>query len=77
MRSKEIVRAVLVKGHRTDPVQVWVYQTLATLKMMRRSNGTWIRPGTEGLAANVDRVLRKIGWSWENALEVKTEEGER
>ena len=74
MRSKEIVLAVLVKGHRTDPVQVWVYQTLTTLKMMLRSNGTWIPlwkqaweamqkrrviPGTEGLAANVDRVLRR------------------
>ena len=84
MRSKEIVLAFLVKGHRTDPVQVWVYQTLTTLKTMLRSNGTWItlwrqaleamqkrrvRPGTEGLAANIDRVLRRIGWSWENALE--------
>ena len=92
MRLKEIVLAVLVKGHRTDPVQVWVCQGLATLKTMLRSNETWIplwrqaweamqksgvRPGTEGLAANVDRVLRKIGWSWENALEVRTEEGER
>ena len=35
------------------------------------------QPGTEGLAVNVDRVLRRIGWSWENALEVKTEKGER
>ena len=26
MRSKEIVLAVLVKGRRTDPAQVWVYQ---------------------------------------------------
>ena len=66
--------------------------TLTTLKTMLRSNGTWIpvwrqaweamqkrivRPGAEGLAANVDRVLRRIGWTWENALEVKTEEGER
>ena len=34
MRSKETVLAVLVKGHRTDPVQVRVYQTLTTLKMM-------------------------------------------
>ena len=91
MRSKGIVLAVLVKGHRTDPVQVWVYQTLTTPKTMLRSNGTWIplwrqawevmqkrrvRPGTEGLAAIVDRVPRRIGWSWENALEVKTEEGE-
>ena len=88
VRSKEIVLAVLVKGHRTDPVQVWAYQTL-TLKVMLRSNETWIplwrqareamqkrrvRLWTEGLAANVDRVLRRLGWSWENALEVKTEE---
>ena len=28
-------------------------------------------------AANVHRVLRRIGWSWEKALEVKTQEGER
>ena len=34
MRSKEIVLAVLVKGHRIDRVQVWAYQTLATLKTM-------------------------------------------
>ena len=33
-----------------------------------------IRPGTEGLAANVDRVLRRLGWSWKDALEVKTAE---
>ena len=32
---------------------------------------------TEGLAANIGGVLRRIGCSWENALEVKTEEGER
>ena len=42
MRSKEIVLAVLVKGRRTDPAQVWVYQTLTTLKTVLRSNGTWI-----------------------------------
>ena len=95
MRSKEVVLialAVLVKVHRTDPVQVWVYQTLTTLKTVLRSNGTWIplwrqaweamqkrrvRPGTVGLAANVDRFHRRIGWSWENALEVGTEDGER
>ena len=90
MRSKEIVLAVLVKGHRTDPVQVWAYQTLTTLKTMLGINGTWIplwrqaweamqwrrvKPGTEGLAANVDRALKKIGWSSEKALEVKTENG--
>ena len=28
VRSKEVVLAVLVKGHSTDLVQVWVYQTL-------------------------------------------------
>ena len=39
MRSKEIVLAVLVKGHRTDP---GAYQTLTTLNTMLRSNGTWI-----------------------------------
>ena len=91
MRSKEVVLAVLVKGHRTDPLQVWAYQTLTTLKTMLSSNETWIplwrqaweamqkrrvRPGKEGLAANIDRVLRRIGWSWENALQVRTEEGE-
>ena len=95
MKSQEIVLivlAVLVKGHRTGPAQVWVYQTPTTLKTMLRSNGTWVplwrqaweamqerrvRPGTVGLAANVDRVHRRIGWSWENALEVRTEDGER
>ena len=92
MRSKEIVLAVLVKGHRTDPVQVWVYQTLTTLKTMFRSSWTWIplwrqaweamqkrivKPGTEGLAAKVDRVLRRLRWLWENALEVRREEGEK
>ena len=45
MRSKEFVLAVLVKGHRTDPVQVWAYQTLTTLKTMLRSNETWSRYG--------------------------------
>ena len=70
-----------------------MYQILTTLKTMLRSNGTWIplwRQGVEkpcrreesdqdtaGLVANVDRVLRRIGWSWETALEVKTEEEER
>ena len=91
MRSREIVLAVLVKGHRTDPMQVWAYQTLTILRTMLRSNTTWtplwqqaweamgkrrIRPGTEGLAANATRVLRRLGWSWESALEVKTREGE-
>ena len=42
MRSKEIALAVLVKGHRTDPVQVWAYGTLTTLKVMLSSNETWI-----------------------------------
>ena len=40
MGSKETVRAVLVKGHRTDLVQVWAYQTLKTLKTILRSNET-------------------------------------
>ena len=47
-----------------------------SLKRMQ-SPGAESYTGTEGLAANVDRVLRRIGWSWENALEVKTEEGEK
>ena len=34
-----------------------------------------VRPGTEGLAVNVDRALRRIGWPWENALKVKAEGG--
>ena len=38
MRSKEIVLAVLVTGHRTDPVQVWVYQTLTTLKTQEQQD---------------------------------------
>ena len=38
MKSKEIVLGVLVKGHRIDPVQVWAYQTLATLKTILKSN---------------------------------------
>ena len=45
MRSKEIVLAVLVKGHRTDLVQVWAYRALTTLKTMLRSNETWSRYG--------------------------------
>ena len=36
-----------------------------------------IRPGTEGLAANATRVLRRLRWSWESAVEVKTREGEK
>ena len=40
MRSKEVILAVLVKGHRTDLVQVWAFQTLATLRTMLRSNAT-------------------------------------
>ena len=91
MRSKEIVLAGLVKGHRTDPVRGprWLYQHRIPLKMLLRSNGIplWIqaweailkrrvKPGTEGLAACVDRRPRRAGWSWENALEVRTEEGE-
>ena len=27
---------------------------------------------TEGVTAIVDRVLRRLGWSWENAFEVRT-----
>ena len=42
MRSKEIVLAVLVKGHRTDPVQVWAYQTTTALRTMLRSKETWV-----------------------------------
>ena len=43
MRSKEIVLAVLVKGHRTDLVQVWVYQALTALKNdAQEQHGTWI-----------------------------------
>ena len=92
MRSREVVLAILVKGHRTDPVQVWACQTLTMLRTMLRANATWvplwqqawkamqkrrIRPGTEGLAANATRVLRRLGWSWESAVEVKTREGEK
>ena len=55
MRSKEIVLSVLVTGHRTDPVQIWVYQTLTTLKMMLRSNGTWILFAVEaGMGSHVE-----------------------
>ena len=74
MSSKEIVLAVLVK----DPVQVWAYQTLATCETMLRSNESWVplwRQAWEAMQkrrirpANVDRVLRRIGWSMENALQ--------
>ena len=83
MRSKEVVLAVLVKGHRIDPVQIWAYQTLATLKTMLKSNESWVSPwrqavgshakkegsdpGAEGLAANVDRVRRRLGCKVERA----------
>ena len=91
MRSREVVLAVLVKGHRTDPVQVWAYQTLTMLRTMlrgKRNVELWqqawkamqkrrIRLGTEGLAANATRVLRRLGWSWESSVEVKTREGEK
>ena len=65
-----------------------MYQTLTKLKTMLRSNMTWIppwrqareamqkrrvRPGTKGLAANIDRVLRRIGLGGHG----RTEEGER
>ena len=84
MRSKEIVLAVLVKGHKDRPgtglgvpdpnnTEVDAQEQRDMDPVQKRR----VKPGTEGMAANVDRVLRKIGWSRENALEVKTEEGER
>ena len=91
--EKELVLAVLVKGHKDRPgAGLGVPDPGQRSKTMLRSHGTWIplwrqaweamqkrrvKRGTEGLAANVDRVLSRIGWSWENALEVRTEEGER
>ena len=92
MRSREVVLAILVKGHRTEKVQVWAYQTLTMLRTMLPGNATWvplwqqawkamqkrkIRPGTEEMAANATRVLRRLGWSLESAVEVKTREGEK
>ena len=43
MRSKEIVLAVLVKGHRTDPVQVWVCQTMTDTENDAWEESAWVQ----------------------------------
>ena len=42
MRSKEVEMTMLVKGQRTDPLQVWMYQTLTMLRTTLAENSTWI-----------------------------------
>ena len=64
MRSKEIVLAVLVKGHRIDPVQVCVYQILITLKTMLRSNGTWIPLWRRAWEAMQKRRVNQVQRDW-------------
>ena len=62
MRSKEIVLAVLVKGHRIDPVQVWAYQTLATLKTVLKSNESRVplwRQAWEATAKKKDQTRHR------------------
>ena len=92
MRSKEVVLTMLVKGHTTDPVQVWMYQTLTTLRTMLLGDvtrvplwqETWeamrrrrVGPRTEGLTAKATRVSKRMGWTWESAVELRTRDGEK
>ena len=83
---------MLVKGHTTDPVQVWMYQTLTTLSTMLLGHvtrvplwqETWeamrrrrVGPRTEGLTAKATRVSKRMGWTWESAVELRTRDGEK
>ena len=67
---------MLVKGHRTDPIQVWMCQTLTMPRTMLSKNPTWIPlwrraseamrrrrvgPGTEGLGSHCDHGAPALG----------------
>ena len=60
-------------GNTEDDAQEQLYRIPLWRQAWEATQKRRVKPGTEGLAANDDRVLRKIGWSWVNALEVKTE----
>ena len=71
MRSREIVLAVLVEGHRIDPVQVRAYQTLTMLRTMQRSNATWITLWKQAWEA----LQKKKGETWDRGTGSKCHQG--
>ena len=79
MAERTICGVTSQKDHRTGPTQVWMHRTLPMPRTMLSENSTrtllWQRAGeatrrrsfglgTEGLAANVTRVLKRLGWTW-------------
>ena len=71
MMSKEVVLSMRVRSHKTDPVQVWIYQTMTALRTKR------VGSRSEGQAADVATVLKDLGWEWDSALEIRTKDGEK
>ena len=71
MRSREVVLAILVKGHRTDPVQVWAYQTLTMLRTMLRANATWVPLWQQAWKA----MQKKKNQTWDRGAGSKCHQG--
>ena len=71
MVSKEVVLSMPVRSHKTDPVQVWIYQTMTALRTKR------VGSRSEDVAADVTTVLKHLGWDWKSALETRTKDEEK